>query len=51
MSLKREYYTLWNWLLNKGLLIATIIVNFVTATIFAIAMVILHYFMKWWDKH
>jgi hypothetical protein len=51
MSFKEEYHTLWNWLLDKGILIASIIVNFFLATIFAIAMVGLYFLIKWWSKH
>lgn len=49
--LKEQYKTLWNWLLAKGLFIAAVIINFFLATIFAIMMVALYYFTKWWDKH
>lgn len=47
--MKEQYRTLWNWLLNKGLLTAALIINFFTVTLFAVAMVGLHYFVKWWD--
>jgi hypothetical protein len=50
MSLKEEYYTLWNWLLDKGIILATFIINFFLATIVVLVMVALHFYLKLWGK-
>ena len=49
-NLKEQYAYLWWWFLDKGLFISTIIINLFAASIFSIAMVILHFFVKWYDK-
>lgn len=47
MSLKRELYTLWDWLLNKGLFVASLIVNLFMAVIFAVCMLFVIWFCDW----
>jgi hypothetical protein len=51
MSLREEYHTLWNWLLDKGIILATFIINFFLATIVVLVMVALHFYLKLWGKH
>ena len=48
MSLREEYHTLWNWLLDRGTILATFIINFFLATIVALVLVALHFYLKLW---
>jgi len=50
-ELKEQYAYVWWWLLENGIFIATIIVNFFLAAIFAIAMGLLYFFLRWYSKH
>jgi hypothetical protein len=50
-ELKEQYAYVWWWLLENGIIIATIVVNFLSAIIFAIVMGILYFFLKWFGKH
>ena len=50
-ELKEQYAYLWWWLLENGIFVATILVNFVLATIFAIAMAALIFYLKWFGRH
>ena len=51
MSLREEYNTLWNWLLDRGTILATFIINFFLATIVALVLVTLHFYLKLWGKY
>jgi hypothetical protein len=50
-ELKEQYAYLWWWLLDKGTVIAWSIVNFFLATIVAIVLAALYFFLKWYSKH
>jgi hypothetical protein len=49
-KLKDQYNYLWWWMLEQGIFISAVLVNLFSASIFAIAMAILHIFVKWYDK-
>jgi hypothetical protein len=50
-ELEEQYAYLWWWLLNQGLVVATIIVNVFIASVFAMCMVALVFFIKWFSRH
>lgn len=43
---KGEYYSVWHWLLNVGPWGAFVIINFIAATVVALAMAVL----IWWHN-
>jgi hypothetical protein len=49
-EIKEQYAYLWWWMLSQGTVLAAVIVNLFSATLFAIMMAILHFFVKWYDK-
>jgi hypothetical protein len=50
-ELGEQYDYTWWWLLEQGIFFASIIVNTVFLTIFAIVMGFLILFLKWFSKH
>jgi hypothetical protein len=40
-----------NWLLDKGIIIATILINLTSAIITVTTYLLVGVISKWWDKH
>jgi hypothetical protein len=50
-EIKEQYAYLWWWLLDNGLFVATIIVNFFMLAIFTVSMTVFYFALKWFSKH
>jgi hypothetical protein len=50
-EIKEQYAYVWWWLLENGIVVSTIIVNAFLATIFAVVMSALYFFVRWYSKH
>ena len=50
MSLRQQRRTLWNWLLDKGLLISFVLVNIFAIIIGIIVLTGVFLFVRFWDK-
>lgn len=50
-EIEEQYVYLWWWLLEQGLIIATLLVGSFMIVIFTICMSIIYLFLKWYAKH
>lgn len=50
-ELGEQYDYTWWWLLEQGMLISCLIVNTFFATIYVVAMAIIIFVLRWYNKH
>jgi hypothetical protein len=50
-EIEEQYVWLWWWLLDQGMIIATILVNTFFISIFALVMALLVLFLKFYGRH